>query len=73
MTSYTVHAGDHSTDLGMVGRASTLRSARALGRKQVDGCLPGGCGTYTIRDADGQDVERGERSLRTGYRWHVAS
>lgn len=50
MTTYTVHAGDHSTDLGMVGRCGSLR---------------------TVRDADGQDVERGERTLRTGYRWMV--
>lgn len=73
MTTYTVHAGDNSTDLGMVGRCKTRAEARQLGRKQVDRCLPGGCGTYTIRDAEGQDVERGERTLRTGYRWTVAS
>lgn len=73
MSQYTVHAGDHSTDLGCVGRAATLREARALGRHQVDGCLPGGCGIYTVRDASGQTIERGERTLRTGYRWRVAT
>lgn len=68
---YAVSAGDNSTDLGCVGHSATRIGARTLGRKHVDACLPGGCGSYTVRDHDGQTVERGERTLQTGYRWRT--
>ena len=73
MTKYTVTAGDVSTDLGVMGRCASLREARRVGRRAVDACLPGGSGTYVIRDADGKEVERGERTMRTGYAWMARS
>lgn len=72
-TIYTVHVGNNSTDLGQVGTSKTVLGARRIGRAAVRSMLPGGDGCYTIRDADGAQVERGERSLRTGREFAVAA
>lgn len=66
--SYTIHAGDNSTDLGRVGTAMTLLGAKRIGRAAVRSMLPNGEGNYTVRDA-GRDVLREERSIRTDYKW----
>lgn len=69
MTKYTIHAGDNSTDLGQVSTAETLAGAKLKGRAAVARMLPDGDGTYTVRDGHGQDVLRGERSIRTAGQW----
>lgn len=68
-TIYTITAGDNSTDLGRVGTAKTLLGAKRIGRAAVRNMLPRGEGTYTVRDDMGQQVLRGERSIRTGMDW----
>jgi hypothetical protein len=68
-TTYTVTAGDNSTDLGTVGRAKTLLGAKRIGRAAVRTSLPNGCGGYRVWTADGKQVAGGSRSIRTDYRW----
>jgi len=72
-TIYTVHAGNNNTDLGQVGKAASILGARRAGRTAVRTMLADGCGYYTIRDANGAQVERGERSLRTGREFVVSA
>lgn len=66
---YTITAGDSSTDLGTVGKAKTLLSAKRIGRKAVNESLPNGQGGYRVWTADRQQVGGEERSIRTGNRW----
>jgi hypothetical protein len=70
MTStYTITAGDNSTDLGLVGSTDTLLNAKRIGRAAVRNQLPNQQGRYKIRNADGNEVANGERSIRTGGTW----
>ena len=70
---YIVTAGSNSTDLGVVGRASTLLGARRIGRKAVRESLPNAEGSYRVHewviDETGITVMGGERSIRTGFQW----
>lgn len=70
MSTYTITAGNNTTDLGTVGTRRTLSAAIRIGRLAVRDCLPGGQGRYTVRDADGRDIVCAERSLRTEMQWH---
>lgn len=69
MTTYTITAGDNSTDLGTVGTAKTMLAARRIGRAAVRSSLPRGEGSYKVRDADGREVLVEERSIRTDGEW----
>lgn len=64
-----ISAGGNGTDLGEVGRATTILGAKRVGRRAVREMLYDEEGTYTMRDAEGREVLRGERSIRTGYAW----
>lgn len=65
---YTITAGSHSTDLGIIGRADTLLGAKRIGRKAVRTMLPDGHGWYRIVSPNNDS--RGEvRSLRTDNKW----
>lgn len=68
-TTYTITAGDNSTDLGTVGTANTIRGAQRIGRAAVRASLPRGEGVYKVHDSDGREVMIGERSIRTDYEW----
>jgi len=68
-TTYTITAGDNSTDLGRVGTAKTIIGAKSIGRAAVRDALPGGEGSYKVRDAAGREVLVEERSIRTGGEW----
>ena len=67
--TYTIHAGNNSTDLGQIGTAQTLTEAHHIGRDAVQTMLPNAEGSYTIRDKHGRDVAKCERSIRTGFAW----
>ena len=67
--SYTITAGDNSTDLGIVGRAPTLYAAKRLGRAAVRESLPDGCGGYRVWDDNDRQVAGESCTIRTGYRW----
>ena len=69
MTTYTITAGNNTTDLGTIGTAATIDAARKIGRAAVRDMLPSGEGTYNITDNDGQRIGRGERSIRTDRNW----
>lgn len=68
--TYTITAGDNSTDLGVVGHADTFLGAKRIGRRVVRMTLPNGAGIYTIhnRHVPGKWY-REERSIKTGFRW----
>lgn len=67
--TYTITAGNNSTDLGVVGHAETLIGAKRIGRVAVRDSLPNGQGNYKVRDAEGLEVLVEEYSVRTDYRW----
>lgn len=70
-TTYTITAGDNSTELGCIGTAKTILGAKRIGRAAVRDSLPRGEGSYKVRDADGREVLIEERSIRTGGEWRV--
>ncbi len=70
-TEYIVTAGDHSTDLGTVGRAKTMLGAKRIGRAAVRDSLPNGCGGYRVKTADGRQVAGESRDIRTDYKWQA--
>ena len=67
--TYTITAGDNSTDLGIVGTADSLKTAQQIGREAVASSLPQGHGTYKVRDAQGREAACEERSTRTAGEW----
>lgn len=70
--TYTITAGNNSTDLGVVGHADTYLGAKRIGRKAVREMLPDGQGSYTIKHNHmtfAESMEREERSIRTGNQW----
>lgn len=69
MKNLTITAGNNSTELGIVGKASSRLGAIRIGRKAVTNFLPDGCGTYKVRDEIGRELLVGENSIRTGYKW----
>lgn len=69
MKNLTITAGNNSTELGIVGTASTRLGAVRIGRKAVSDTLPEGCGTYKVRDEIGRELLVGEKSIRTNYKW----
>jgi hypothetical protein len=71
--SYTITAGDNSTDLGIVGRSPTKFGAKILGRRAVRESLPNGCGGYRVWDDAGRQVAGESRTIRTDYRWTTGS
>jgi hypothetical protein len=71
--SYTITAGGHSTDLGIVGRAPTLYAAKRLGRAVVRKSLPNGCGGYRVWDDNNRQVAGESRTIRTDYRWSTGA
>jgi hypothetical protein len=66
---FTVVAGDNSTELGVVGQSKTILGAKRIGRKSVREALPNGQGGYRVRDTDGREVLRAEKSIRTSNQW----
>ena len=69
MENLTITAGNNSTELGIVGKASSRLGAVRIGRKAVSNSLPDGCGTYKVRDEIGRELLVGEYSVRTDYKW----
>jgi len=70
LAPYAVTAGDHSTDLGVVGHAKTLLGAKRIGRRAVREALPNGQGGYRVWvEGINYPVAGGERTLRTDNKW----
>jgi hypothetical protein len=69
MKNLTITAGNNSTELGIVGKASSRLGAVRIGRKAVTNSLPDGCGIYKVWDEIGRELLVGEKSIRTGYKW----
>lgn len=66
---YKITAGNSNTDLGIVGSSKTVLGAKRIGRNAVRIMLPDGYGQYRVIDAEGAQVLREERSLRTDRAW----
>jgi hypothetical protein len=65
----TVTAGNNSTELGIVGQATTIRGAQRIGRKAVMASLPNGEGSWTAWSEQHEPIAHEDRGLRTGYEW----
>ena len=69
---YFIVAGNHNTELGVVGYSDSLLGAKRIGRKAVRESLPNAEGSYRVHiDETGITVAvmGGERSIRTGFQW----
>jgi hypothetical protein len=69
MSRITVTAGSNSTELGIVGYATTIRGAQRIGRRAVLASLPNGEGSWTAWSEQHEPSAHEVRGIRTGYKW----
>lgn len=70
MKTFYITAGNHSTDLGIVGNCDTLIGAKRIGRKAVRTMLPNGEGTYYLHNRHVTGQRWGETcGLHTKFSW----